>query len=145
MTRMLELVPTRLSLMPSRDIFDRFFEDWNIPAVFGEGKTWVPAFDISENEKEYIVKAELPGMDAKDLDITLSEGILSVKGEKKQEKEDKGDNYHRVERTYGSFHRSFRIPERVREEEVDATYKDGVLKLKLKKAEKSEVKKIEVG
>jgi HSP20 family protein len=131
--------------MPSRDLFDRFFEDWDVPAVFGEGKTWVPAFDISENENEYVVSAELPGIDSKDLDITLSEGLLTVKGEKKQEKEENGDNYHRVERTYGSFQRNFRIPERVKEDEVDATYKDGVLKLTLKKAEKSEVKKIEVG
>jgi HSP20 family protein len=91
-----------------------------------------------------VVTAEIPGIDAKDLDVTLSDGILTVKGEKKQEKEDKGENYHRVERSYGSFHRSFRIPEKVESEKVDASYKDGVLKLTLLKAETSEPKKIEV-
>ena len=104
----------------------------------------MPAFDISENEKEYILTAELPGIDAKDLDITLSEGVLTVKGEKKQEKEDNGENYHRVERIYGSFQRSFHIPEKVQTDKVDATYKDGILKLRLKKDEKREVKKITV-
>ena len=144
MTRMLNLIPRTLPFVPARGLFDRFFEDWDVPVLFNEKKTWVPAFDISENEKEYIVTGELPGIDAKDLDITLSDNILTVKGEKKEEKEDKGENCHRVERSYGSFQRSFHIPEKVQMEKVDATYKDGILKLTLKKDEKSEVKKIEV-
>jgi len=141
---MLNLIPRTLPFVPARGLFDRFFEDWDVPALFNEKKTWVPAFDISENEKEYIVTGELPGIDARDLDITLSDNILTVKGEKKEEKEDKGENYHRVERSYGSFQRSFHIPEKVQMEKVDASYKDGILKLTLKKDEKSEVKKIEV-
>lgn len=76
--------------------------------------------------------------------MTLSDGILAVKGEKKQEKEDKSENYHRVERSYGSFERSFRIPEKVEAETVDAAYKDGVLKLTLKKTEAIKPKKIEI-
>ncbi|MBL7212296.1 MAG: Hsp20/alpha crystallin family protein [Desulfobacteraceae bacterium] len=112
--------------------------------MFEDGKTWVPAFDISETENEYVVTAELPGIDAKDIDVTLSDGVLTVKGEKKQEKEDNGESYHRVERSYGSFQRSFRIPEKVETETVDAAYKDGVLKLTLKKAEETKPKKIEV-
>jgi HSP20 family protein len=76
--------------------------------------------------------------------VTLSDGILTVKGEKKQEKEDKGENYHRVERSYGSFERSFRIPEKVEAETVDAAYKDGVLKLTLKKTAAIKPKKIEI-
>ena len=144
MTRMLGLIPKTFPFVPERGFFDRFFEGWDYPALLDEERTWVPAFDISENEKEYILTAELPGIDAKDLDITLSEGILTVKGEKKQEKEDNGENYHRVERTYGSFQRGFHIPEKVQTDKVDATYKDGILKLTLKKDEKSEVKKITV-
>ena len=144
MTRMLDLIPRTFPFVPARGFFDRFFEDWDYPALLDKEKTWVPAFDISENEKEYIVKAELPGIDAKDLDITLSEGILTVKGEKKQEKEDKGENYHRIERSYGSFQRSFYIPEKVQTDKVDANYKDGILKLTLKKDKKSEAKKITV-
>jgi HSP20 family protein len=80
----------------------------------------------------------------KDLDVTLLDGLLTVKGEKKQEKEDKDENYHRVERHYGSFERSFRIPEKVKADKLEATYKDGILKIFLPKSEASEVKKIEV-
>lgn len=104
----------------------------------------VPAFDISETEKEYMISGEIPGINSKDLDITLLDDILTIKGEKKQENEEKEENYHRVERHYGSFQRSFRIPEKVKTDELDATYKDGILKLSLPKAEASEVKKIEV-
>lgn len=143
MTRMLNLIPRTFSFLPERDLLDRFFEDWT-PEVFGKETNWVPAFDISENDKEYTLTAELPGIDAKDLDITISDGILTVKGEKKREKEDKGENYHRIERSYGSFQRSFHIPEKVKTEKVDATFKDGILKLTLEKDEKSETKKITV-
>lgn len=143
MTRMLNLIPRTLSFLPERHLFDSFFEDWS-PEIFDKERTWIPAFDISENEKEYTLTAELPGIDAKDLDITLSDGILTVKGEKKQEKEDKGENYHRIERSYGSFQRSFHIPEKVKTEKVDANFKDGILKLILEKDEKSETKKITV-
>jgi HSP20 family protein len=147
MTRMLQVIPrTRnfLSLIPEMDMFDRFFNDLPVPSFFGEERVVVPAFDISETEKEYVISGEIPGMDAKDIDISLSDGRLTVKGEKKHEKEEKNENYHRVERHYGSFERSFRIPERVKTDELDATYKDGILKLTLPKAEVSEVKKIEV-
>lgn len=143
MTSILNLVPRTFSFLPERDIFDRFFEDWS-PELLDKDRNWIPAFDISENDKEYTLTAEMPGIDAKDLDITISDGILTVKGEKKREKEDKGENYHRVERSYGSFQRSFHIPEKVKTEKVDATFKDGVLKLILEKDEKSETKKITV-
>ena len=143
MTRMLNLIPRTFSFLPERGLLDRLFEDWS-PDLIDNEINWVPAFDISENDKEYKLTAELPGIDAKDLDITLSDGILTVKGEKKREKEDKGENYHRVERSYGSFQRSFHIPEKVKTEKVDATFKDGILKLTLEKDEKSETKKITV-
>ena len=147
MTRMLQLIPrTRsfLSLIPEMDMVDRFFNDLALPGFFGEERVVVPAFDVSETEKEYAISGEIPGMDAKDIDISLSDGCLTVKGEKKQEKEEKSENYHRVERHYGSFERSFRIPEKVETDKLDATYKDGILKLTLPKAELSEAKKIEV-
>jgi len=147
MTRMLQLVPGRdgfLSLFPGTDVFDGFFNDLELPDVFGEEGMLVPAFDISETEKEYMITGEIPGIDAKELDITLLDGILTVKGEKKMEKEDKDENYHRVERHYGSFQRNFRIPEKVKTDKLNATYKDGVLKLTLPKTEASEAKKIEV-
>jgi len=144
MTRILDLIPRTRSFVPAGTFFDRFAGDFDLPTLFEDGKAWVPAFDISETENEYMVTAELPGIDAKEIDVTLSDGVLTVKGEKKQEKEDKGENYHRVERSYGSFQRSFRIPEKVETETVDAAYKDGVLKLTLKKAEETKPRKIEV-
>jgi len=91
-----------------------------------------------------LITAELPGMDMKDIDITFTEGLLTVKGEKKQEKEDKDKDYHRIERYYGSFHRSFRVPEKVETNKIEASYKDGILKLILPKAEESRAKKIKV-
>ncbi len=147
MTRMLQLVPSRhgfLSLIPEMDLFDRFFNDLSLPSFFGEERVLVPAFDISEAEKEYVITGEVPGMDVEDLDVTLLDGILTVKGEKKQEKEEKDENYRRLERHYGSFERSFRIPEKIKADELEATYKDGILRLTLPKAEVDKVKKIEV-
>ena len=147
MTRMLQLIPSRrnfLSLIPELDLFDRFFNDLPLPSLFSEGKVLSPAFDISETEKEYVITGEIPGIDVKELDVILLDGILTVKGEKKQEKEEKDEDYHRVERHYGSFERSFRIPEKVKADKLEATYKDGILKIFLPKSEASEVKKIEV-
>jgi HSP20 family protein len=147
MTRMLQLIPRTsnwLSLMPETDLFDRMFSDWSLPSLWEEDKVVVPAFDITENEKEYVISGEIPGIDPKDLEVTLTDGILSVKGEKKQETEEKKENYHRIERHYGSFERSFRLPENIKNEELDASYKDGILKLTLPKSKESEVKKIEV-
>lgn len=147
MTRMLQLVPRRgnwLSLMPDIDLFDRMFGDWTVPSLWSEERVVVPAFDISETEKEYVISGEIPGIEPKDLEVTLTDGILSIKGEKKQESEEKEENYHRVERHYGSFQRSFRLPENIKRDDLDASYKDGILKLTLPKLEQIEVKKIEV-
>ena len=147
MTRMLQLVPRRsnwLSLMPEIHLFDRMFGDWTVPSLWSEERVVVPAFDISETEKEYVISGEIPGIEPNDLEVTLNDGILTVKGEKKQESEEKEENYHRVERHYGSFQRSFRLPENIKRDDLDASYKDGILKLTLPKSEQSEVKKIEV-
>ena len=146
MTRMLQLMPRRrrfLPFVPEIDIFDRFF-DFELPTLFNGEELVIPHFDISETEKEYVISGEIPGIDAKDLNVTLTDGIITIKGEKKKETEDTEENYHRIERHYGSFERSFRVPDKVKTEKLDANYKDGVLKLTLPKAEASEVKKIEV-
>jgi HSP20 family protein len=147
MTRMLQLIPRResvFSLVPDFDLFERFFDNLTVPDILSEERALVPAFDISETEKEYVIAGEIPGVDVKDLDITLIDGILTVKGEKNHEKEENEGNYHRVERHYGSFCRSFRIPNKVKTEKLDATYKDGILKVTLPKAEETQAKKIEV-
>src|SRR5215472_14191813 len=89
---------------------------------------WNPSVDIFENENEVVIKAELPGMNAKDIDIRLENNVLILKGERKFEKETKEENYHRVEREYGTFSRSFALPTAVNADRVSADYKDGVLK-----------------
>ncbi|TFG37507.1 MAG: Hsp20/alpha crystallin family protein [Syntrophobacterales bacterium] len=144
MNRMIQLIPSRSSMFPTRDIFNRFFSDGTVSSLLTEGGNWIPAFDISESETEYLVSAELPGIDAKDLEVTLNEGVLNIKGEKRQESEKKEDNYIRVERSYGSFDRSFRIPEGVQVSKIDATYKDGILKLTIPKSKEMKAKKIKI-
>ncbi len=138
------LRPRGLLSRPERDFFDRFFEDFRLPRLFSEEREWVPPFDVSETEKEVIVKAEVPGMDKKDIHINLSEGLLTIKGEKKQEKKDDSENYHCVERRYGTFTRTMRLPFEVEADKVDATYNDGVLKLTLPKSEPAKAKEIEI-
>ena len=98
MARLLDLIPRTDNFFPARDLFDNFFDDWGLPATFREDSAWIPAFDISETDKAYTVTAELPGIDAKDIDVTFTQGVLTVKGEKRHETEDKGKDYHRIER-----------------------------------------------
>jgi HSP20 family protein len=105
---------------------------------------WYPSADIAEQDDGYIVKMELPGVTKDDVKIVMQENMLTVKGEKKQEKESKGSNYHRVERSYGSFQRSFTLPTSVKGDKVDASFKDGVLSIVLPKAEEAKRKQIEV-
>lgn len=105
---------------------------------------WVPSVDISESEGEYLIKAELPEVKKEDVKVTVEDGVLTLQGERRQEKEEKGKKFHRVERSYGSFLRSFSLPESVDESGVKADYKDGVLSLHLPKAEKVKPKAIEV-
>jgi HSP20 family protein len=129
---------------PNRDFLASFFEDFGLPRLLTEETGFTPAFDVSETENELIVKAEIPGMDKKDIDIHLTDGLLTIKGEKKHEKEDKTENYHRIERSYGAFSRSMRLPFDVETDKVDATYKDGVLKVTLPKSTSAKQKRIEV-
>src|SRR5262245_19029607 len=105
---------------------------------------WSPLVDITEDEKEYIVKAEIPEMKKEDIKISVHDDVLTISGERKYEKEEKGKKYHRVERAYGSFMRSFTLPEDADGTKVNAEYKDGVLKVHLPKSEKAKPKAIEV-
>lgn len=105
---------------------------------------WMPVVDISETDGEYLIKAELPEVKKEDVKVTVEDGVLTIQGERRQEKEEKGKRYHRVERSYGSFVRSFTLPESVDEGGVKAEYKDGVLNLHLPKSEKVKPKAIDV-
>ncbi len=144
MTRMLRLIPAGSTMIPARTIFDRLFDGFGLSVPEEEKRTWSPAFDVAENDREYLVSAELPGIEEKDLDVTIAEGILTVKGEKKRDSEEKGENYHRLERYYGSFERRFSVPDNVLTDKVEATYKDGILKLALPKTSETTARKITI-
>jgi HSP20 family protein len=105
---------------------------------------WNPALDIAEHDDEFIVKIELPGVAKDEVKILMQEKTLTVRGEKKQEKESTGANYHRVERSYGAFQRSFTLPSTVNGSKIDAAFKDGVLTITVPKSEESKRKEIEV-
>jgi HSP20 family protein len=105
---------------------------------------WNPAVDIFENENEIVIKAELPGMEAKDIEIGLENNVLTMKGERHFEKEAKEENYHRVEREYGRFSRSFSLPLAVKEDKVTAEFKNGLLRIVLPKKEEIKPKAIKI-
>ncbi len=106
---------------------------------------WEPSCDIEEEEDRYVIKADLPGVDKKDIDVKLENGVISIRGEKQTEKETgKGTKRHRTERFHGTFARSFTLPDAVKDERVDATYKDGVLSLVIPKAEEAKPKSIDI-
>jgi HSP20 family protein len=132
---------------------DELFGRW--PLGFGrwprvleaEGKAieWAPMADISETDKEYLVKAELPGVKREDVKVTVEQGVLTIQGERKQEKEEKGEKQHRVERFYGTFFRTFSLPENAAASDIRAESKDGVLfvhipKVKIEKAKAVQIK-----
>jgi len=106
--------------------------------------SFVPAVDVYEDEKKVVLKLEVPGIEEKDLDVRVENNTLTVKGERKFEKEEKEENFHRIERRYGSFYRSFTLPTTVDTENVDAKYEAGVLKLELKKKPEAQPKQIKV-
>ena len=105
---------------------------------------WIPLVDISETTEEYVIKAEIPEVKKEDVKVTLEHGVLMVQGMRRQEAEEKGKKYHRVERSYGSFVRSFSLPDLVDDTKVQADFKEGVLTLHLPKSEKAKPKAIEV-
>jgi len=105
---------------------------------------WAPVVDIIEDEKAYVIKAELPDMKKEDVHVQLEGGLLSITGERRVEKEEKTRKYHRIERAYGTFARSFELPENIDADKVSASYKDGVLTVAVAKAEHALPKQIEV-
>ena len=121
-------------------LFDSFF---GRTSTLTEG-VWTPLLDIYETKDHVVLKAELPGMKLEDIDITIVGDILTLKGERKREEEVKDENYYRVERAYGAFHRSIPLPSVVDTDQVKATYKDGVLEIKLPKKEETKTKEIKV-
>lgn len=105
---------------------------------------WAPNVDIYENKEKLVLQAELPGMKTEDVDVSVENSVITIKGERRFEKNDEGDNYHRIERAYGSFSRSFTLPQTVTSEGAQANFKDGILTVELAKREETKAKKIEV-
>jgi HSP20 family protein len=143
-----ELTPWRPfgELSSLRREMDRLWENF-----FGERpltrmweREWAPSLDISETKDNFVVKAEVPGIDAKDIDISLTGDVLTIKGEKKQEREEKEEDYHLVERSYGSFYRSVRLPAEVESNKIKASYKNGILNITLPKSEKVKAKEVKI-
>jgi len=122
-----------------RDEVDRLFDSFvgrgrtAFPALFGDAHPTTPRIDVKENEEAVTIEAEIPGLEEKDVSISLRDGVLSMKGEKKVERDEEKDNYHITERSYGRFERSFRVPSTVDEENVAASVDKGVLKIVLPK------------
>ena len=112
-------------------LFERFEHGWpRWPTLFsGDERLTVPELDVRESTNAITVEAELPGVDEKDITVTLANGILTIKGEKKQEKEEKGESYHLTERSFGSFERSIRLPDTIDDAKVEAKFDKGVLKV----------------
>ncbi|WP_372986171.1 Hsp20/alpha crystallin family protein [Marinobacter sp.] len=134
------------------DLMNRYNRMFGLTRAGGEreGKDlfsrsdWAPAVDIKETDQAFTVEAELPGMSKDDVKVTVHDGILTIKGERRQEEETEDKKMHRIERFYGSFMRSFTLPENVDENSVKANFKDGLLTLTINKAEPKEPKAIEV-
>ena len=131
-----------------RNRINRMFNDSFMPTSHGDDSlslsNWKPAVDIYDNDESIVVQAEMPGVDKKDIDISVKDGILTLTGERSVDKEEKEKNVYVVERAHGRFLRSFALPGEVDPEAIKAEYKDGVLKVEIPKSEKSKPKRITV-
>jgi HSP20 family protein len=133
------------------DISERFNRVFGrVPARRESGREamtvadWMPSIDIAEDDKEYLIKAEIPEVDKKDVKITVQDSVLTIQGERRKETEHDGKKFRRVERYYGTFLRSFTLPEDVGEEQIRAEFKDGMLLVRLPKTERAQSKAREV-
>lgn len=134
-------------LLTTQGRFNRLFNDTFAHAFDDDqfsAKAWTPAVDIYETDQNLVMKAELPGIDPKDLEVRVEDGTLYLKGERKYEHEVKEENYHRVERSYGSFARTFSLPRTINTEDIKADYKDGILTLTMPKREEAKPKTVKI-
>lgn len=145
MTRLTRRSPNRTLHNLQREVdslFDRFFD-----RTGGDGSTsavWAPQTDLLETDDAFRLRLDVPGMTKEDIDINLQNGTLTVSGERTSEQTDEGEEYVRVERAFGTFHRTFRLPDAVDQENIEATYEDGVLSINVPKTEESTRRQIEI-
>lgn len=132
-------------MMTLREAMNQLFEESFVsPVTSRRGQGFVPALDLSETEDGYRVEAVVPGLKPEDLEITVENNVLTIKGEVRQEQEDRKRNYHRVERRFGSFQRSIALPTTVRTDQINATLENGILRLEIPKAEEVKPRRINV-
>jgi len=124
------------------NLFDNFFRGFSVaPRGFAAGiGEFTPSIDVKENDKEYLIKAELPGVEEKDIDVTVTSDSVTIKGEKKEEKEDKDKNYYYMERSYGSFSRVIPLDAEIESGKAEARFKNGILDIKIPKNQKAKEK-----
>jgi HSP20 family protein len=142
-TQLTRFDPFRTLFQMRRDL-DRMMSEGNTSETTLATGLWVPPVNISETEDNYVITAELPGLNKDDIRVTYQNGVLTIEGERKMEQEEDNKNWHRVERIYGRFERSFRLPMPVQAENIRAEFKDGILTLTAPKAEEAKPKQIEV-
>ena len=123
---------------------NRFFTGMQSRPAANQERAWLPAVDIREEESRFVLTADIPGVERKDVDVTLENGILTIKGERHAEKEETGEDFHRRERVHGSFMRQFSLPDTVNTDSINATVRDGVLVIEIPKQAKPEPRRIAV-
>jgi len=135
-------------LMGMEDLLGRYARALSIPRRGSqevmEPGDWAPRVDIVETGKEFLITAEIPDVKKEDVKISVENGVLTIRGERKQEKEEKDKKFHRIERFYGAFTRSFSLPDNVDESKIEATFNDGILNLQIPKTEEVKPKSLEV-
>lgn len=130
------------------DMFDRYTKAMGWPTIRGQEfmttGDWTPRVDISETNSEIVIKAEIPEVKKEDVKVTVDKGVLTIRGERKQEKEEKDKKFHRIERFYGKFMRSFTLPDNVDDGAVKASFKDGMLNVQIPKLAEAKARSVEV-
>lgn len=136
---------------PWRDIeglFDRYTKSMGWPQTRGQDVLatgdWTPRVDIAETDQQFMIKVEVPEIKKEDVSVTVDNGVLTIRGERKQEKEEKNKKFHRLERHYGVFTRTFTLPDNVDETGIKASFKDGMLNIRIQKTEEKKTKAIEI-
>jgi HSP20 family protein len=111
----------------------------------GTSRRWIPAMDLVETDDHLVLRGDLPGMNEDDVDIEVKDNVLTVSGERKAQHEDKGEGYHRVERAFGSFSRSLTLPQGVDPDRIEASFKDGVLEVRIPKPAEAKPRRVQIG
>jgi HSP20 family protein len=134
----------RGSREPLDDLFGRFFDNWLSPRVTGEAHEWEPAVDMIDRKDEIVLRADLPGLEQKDISVSVEGGVLSIRGERQEQREEKEEDYYYSERWTGGFYRALTLPPGVDADKIKATFKNGVLEVHIPKTKQASGKRVEI-